>query len=292
MKMRRLLISGFLVVGAVFAARELLTEREAPPKKRSNIRYRFTVTNETNRAIPNLTVQFFAPAKRSASQHTEALEASEQFSVREGEGQNQEVVLTTLLPPYGTKVVSLSATVAGWEKPRVELLPEPDVFRAPERWIESEDPSIAELARTLKREDVLATSVSIFEWIAKHIEREPLTKTERGALHALHKRSGDCTEHAYLFVALARAAGVPARAVSGFIVTRDQVLKPSEYHNWAEFHDGQTWRIADPHRNVFDSEYEHYVKFRNLGGSSSSAFAESAKRFSAVNAPGVSIRMD
>ena len=69
----------------------------------------------------------------------------------------------------------------------------------------------------------------------------------------------------YLFVALARALGVPARGVGGFVVDGDAVLKSSNYHNWAEFHADGAWRLADPHRKVFADQRSRYIAMRIIG---------------------------
>jgi len=55
----------------------------------------------------------------------------------------------------------------------------------------------------------------IFEWLLENMEYEPQT-TEHSALWGYHARKGDCTEFSNLFVALARAAGIPAKSVSGY----------------------------------------------------------------------------
>lgn len=56
------------------------------------------------------------------------------------------------------------------------------------------------------------------------------------ALQAYREKRGDCTEHSVLFVALARAAGLPARNVSGivYITTRDESKGLFGFHQWAE----------------------------------------------------------
>jgi len=72
---------------------------------------------------------------------------------------------------------------------------------------------------------------------------------------------------AFLLAALCRAAGIPARVMGGYIVRQDCVLKPHEYHNWAEFHDGTAWRVADPQRNTFMEEEDAYVAVEICDGS-------------------------
>lgn len=54
------------------------------------------------------------------------------------------------------------------------------------------------------------------------------------AKQAWLERKGDCTEHAALFVALARAAGLPARNVGGIVFISDAQDGMWGYHAWAE----------------------------------------------------------
>ncbi|MEM7201349.1 MAG: transglutaminase domain-containing protein [Planctomycetota bacterium] len=65
------------------------------------------------------------------------------------------------------------------------------------------------------------------------------------AAAVLARGGGDCTEHTLLFVALARAAGVPAREVSGLVPCSRKPLTLM-YHAWAEYHDGGRWVEVDP----------------------------------------------
>ena len=58
---------------------------------------------------------------------------------------------------------------------------------------------------------------------------------------------GDCTEHAVLLIALARAAGVPARGVHGLVYAQYEEGKPALYwHAWAEVRSGGERIAMDP----------------------------------------------
>lgn len=59
---------------------------------------------------------------------------------------------------------------------------------------------------------------------------------------------GDCTEHAVLVSAMARAQGRPARLVFGVLVLIDGDDVQSFGHAWSEIYDGQRWHIADATR--------------------------------------------
>jgi hypothetical protein len=62
------------------------------------------------------------------------------------------------------------------------------------------------------------------------------------AAEALGAGSGDCTEHAVLAAAMARAVGVPSRVVTG-VVHFDGSFA---YHMWVEVWTGNQWHALDP----------------------------------------------
>ncbi len=68
--------------------------------------------------------------------------------------------------------------------------------------------------------------------MAGNIQYAGYTKDDRGALYALKKRKGDCTEYMYLLTALARANGVPTRGIGGYVYAKDAVLRPMDHTPW------------------------------------------------------------
>ncbi|WP_199200500.1 transglutaminase-like domain-containing protein [Alkalicaulis satelles] len=67
-------------------------------------------------------------------------------------------------------------------------------------------------------------------------------RDSRGAAVSLGRRWGDCGEYAFLFVALCRASGIPARPVFGMIIA-PWMKTP---HAWAEAWNGKGWLPVDP----------------------------------------------
>jgi transglutaminase-like putative cysteine protease len=155
-------------------------------------------------------------------------------------------------------------------------LPEQDVtpYLQPEPYCESDDPDIIQLAEQLTAPTPDVTVKNIFQWVATHITYTGYLKQPRGARYALQYRKGDCTEFMYLFMALCRAAGIPARGVGGYVVTRNTILKPSEYHNWAEFYLDGVWHLADPQRKVFMRNQSDYLVMRIIGESPDNPMGE------------------
>ena len=59
---------------------------------------------------------------------------------------------------------------------------------------------------------------------------------------------GDCTEHAVLLTALARATNRPARVVLGLMLVETSDNLMALGHAWTEIHNGDAWKIADATR--------------------------------------------
>jgi len=112
--------------------------------------------------------------------------------------------------------------------------------------VQSDDASIQQLAREIAGDetDPVKISARIVEWIARNMRRSYGANAST-ATAVLAQRAGDCTEHALLFTALARAAGVPARELGGLIYVEDPAPLFG-WHEWAEIHDGRGWISVDP----------------------------------------------
>src|SRR2546427_2753 len=110
--------------------------------------------------------------------------------------------------------------------------------------------------------EVVATTVRaarrIADWVRANLAQRP-TATSPGALQALEARLGDCNEHAVLYVALARAAGLPARTAAGLVAVDGRFY----YHAWAEVYLGD-WVAVDPMLDEFPAGAAH-VRF-SIGG--------------------------
>ena len=120
--------------------------------------------------------------------------------------------------------------------------------------------------RTSPREQALA----IFEWVHANVRKE-MTVSLPSALDVLKTRSGDCNEHTYLFVALARAAGIPAKVMVGLAYNEGAFY----YHAWPAVYLG-AWVEMDPtwgqatvdatHIRVTEGELDRQVDIIKLVG--------------------------
>jgi transglutaminase-like putative cysteine protease len=68
----------------------------------------------------------------------------------------------------------------------------------------------------------------------------------------LASHRGDCNEHTQLYVAIARAAGIPARAAAGLAYLDGKFY----YHAWPEVWLGE-WVAVDPTFGQFPADAAH-----------------------------------
>lgn len=120
--------------------------------------------------------------------------------------------------------------------------PQMKPYLAPDLLIQSDDPAIIETARKIvgRESDSWKAAVRIARWVHREVEKSP-TVSVPSALEVLRTRKGDCNEHTVLFVALARAAGIPAEIAVGIVYLNDSFF----YHAWPRVWVGQ-WVSMDP----------------------------------------------
>ena len=116
-----------------------------------------------------------------------------------------EIRRSTILPPEKTDIYSIPDPAKLTRQIRLYLTPSPK--------IESRDPKIRELAKEVGADQEKAWDhvEAIYDWVRGKIKYQngPL----KGALAALKDGTGDCEEITSLFIAICRAASIPARSV-------------------------------------------------------------------------------
>lgn len=121
-----------------------------------------------------------------------------------------------------------------------------------EFWIPSNDKNILALSQqiTAGKRGLLEKARAIYDWTVEHTKRDPnVPGCGQGRVQAtLASRSGKCADISSVFVALARAASVPAREVFGLRLGRPgQADVTDGHHCWAEFYlPGTGWVPVDP----------------------------------------------
>lgn len=122
--------------------------------------------------------------------------------------------------------------------------------------IQADEARIRRRARRIVRreDDPLKQARAISRWVYRHVAGEEFSNYET-ALDVLIHLEGDCTEHTLLFVALCRAAGLPAREVSG-LVYAGPAQRVFAMHRWAQVYVGD-WVDVDPTLNQFPADATH-----------------------------------
>ena len=139
-------------------------------------------------------------------------------------------------------------------------------YTQPEDYIESDDPLIVETAESIAGNEtnpqVIALRIANFVMENLTYEVQP---EERGAKWALINGRGDCSEYSYLFVALCRACGIPARVQAGFVFHKiNEEL--TDGHMWAEYYLENygwvpvdlTWKYIDYQDNLHFSSLQSF----------------------------------
>ncbi len=125
-------------------------------------------------------------------------------------------------------------------------------FVQAEFWIPSKDRKVAALAKeiTKGKKGILQKARAVYDWTVENTRRDPnVPGCGVGKVEAtLASRSGKCADISSVFVALARAAGVPAREVFGLRLGRPGETDVTDgHHCWAEFYlPGTGWVPVDP----------------------------------------------
>lgn len=126
-------------------------------------------------------------------------------------------------------------------------------FLEPSPFIQSDNPAIRKLASDIvaQNESPLEKARKIVAWIQEHIEKRPVLSLP-DALSTLENRVGDCNEHAVLFTALARAAGLPSKVEAGVVYLKNRFY----YHAWNTIYVGR-WITVDSLFNQIPADVTH-----------------------------------
>ena len=115
----------------------------------------------------------------------------------------------------------------------------------PNNMIQSDDPKIVAMAEEAAGDlkEPWQVAVALEKYVKKHITEKDFTTAFATAAEVAQSRQGDCTEHAVLLIALARARGIPARGAMGLIyLPEDQAFF---YHMWTEVYVDNRWIPLD-----------------------------------------------
>jgi hypothetical protein len=146
-------------------------------------------------------------------------------------------------------------------EPGYDELPYPSMdlreFLQPEPLIQSDDEQVIEAAERMVRwrrrgsNDPLVVAERLTMGLNLGLEKR-ITFSIPNAVQVLESGKGDCNEHTVLFVAMARALGLPARTAVGLVYLNDAFF----YHAWPEVWLGQ-WVAVDPTFGQYPADAAH-----------------------------------
>jgi hypothetical protein len=118
--------------------------------------------------------------------------------------------------------------------------------REPSFVIDFEEPAVLALRQSMTAAPGAALTVDgLVTFAGQAIPNKIGTRGFDVASRAAERQEGDCTEHAVLLTALARAAGFPARVVVGVALVRQGNSIAAFGHAWSEIFNAGKWRRAD-----------------------------------------------
>ncbi|GAB4331923.1 MAG: hypothetical protein Kow0069_39460 [Promethearchaeota archaeon] len=130
--------------------------------------------------------------------------------------------------------------------------PEYQLYTRNDSTIQSNDPAIVNVSSQIvdPDDDVVTKAKKIQQFVVDHLNYE-LQQVEHGALWALEKAKGDCSEFADLTIALLRAQGIPARKVVGWAFM--EVAQDGSFYPMLGLREGQRWSYLAYARRYTDA---------------------------------------
>ena len=116
-------------------------------------------------------------------------------------------------------------------------------YLEPSPWIDCRDPAIRTKALEIIGDEKNSwhAAQKISKWVYENVSKTYSPGIPIASSVLLNRR-GDCNEHTTLFIALARAAGIPAEMCTGLVYFKDGFY----YHAWPKVFIGNTWVHMDP----------------------------------------------
>lgn len=137
-----------------------------------------------------------------------------------------------------------------------------ELYTQPERFIESSDSQIVDIADRVAGEETnpYLTARKFYDYVIDTSTYKLLGQGLLGAKHLVTSGLGECGDYSALFIALSRAKGIPARPVVGYWA----ISGVEQTHVWAEFYiEPFGWIPVDPTIGQSDPENRDYY-FGNM----------------------------
>lgn len=198
--------------------------------------------------IENMVVR---PRRPLPHAYRQAPELSYNVRLRDGDpAKTFAAGLTQKVEPVDQHAARLTVWAAGPEHlPERKDLPEEPApgpeYLAASSLLQLDDPAVQQLARsvTAGQPNSAERAVALEDAVYRAIKQKNFSQAFASAAEVAKSGEGDCTEHAVLLNALARATGIPSRAALGLVYVES--LGGFAFHMWTEVYIGGHWLPLD-----------------------------------------------
>lgn len=236
---------------------------QKPGQVTRQLRFSVVLSNPQGKRLVDQTLWMYLPIRRTSTQDFIAVDTKIPHAMHtDVVGHSIIKIQIAELPPFAQRPFSLTVQSIQYAAPRLSDSGDQKDWLHTERFTEVSDSRVQAQARVLRASTPLQTARNIYEWVVDNIAYAGFIADDLGAVYALTERKGDCTEYAFLVVALARANQIPARMVGGYVADRDRAPRADEYHNWAELFVDGAWQMVDAQKKNWLSPCAEYTAFR------------------------------
>ncbi|MBY9005529.1 MAG: hypothetical protein KGD63_02120 [Candidatus Lokiarchaeota archaeon] len=139
------------------------------------------------------------------------------------------------------------------------------------------------LTGILYRDNPIEKAEKIVNWVSNYLTYEDILTDEMGASWAYDNQRGDCSEFSDLMITLLRIQNIPARKITGFVISNQPELRPYKGQNWnfstnigtnkipfighawIEYYvDNVGWIASDPTWHRFTENYFNRIDFQRF----------------------------
>lgn len=158
-----------------------------------------------------------------------------------------------------------------------------DLYCINETYYEKDDPDLNDTSYEIvnSNDNPIQKAIKICNWVSDYLTYDRnLPPQEYGAKWAYDNKRGDCSEYSTLMITLLRCQGIPARKVTGYVISNDPTIRPqigqqwkftvsqtaSNFlgHAWVEYYvEGIGWIACDPTWNK-DYDYVNRIDYLRL----------------------------
>ncbi|MBM7070943.1 transglutaminase domain-containing protein [Shewanella sp. 202IG2-18] len=271
------LCSIFLLLILIACKESVLLERfensNANQSKLSirDITFRFEVKNVSGKLLKNKVATFSVPMTASARHKVVGTQSNINGDiVRDELGNSFYKIKFDTLVPFETKLVTIKAQLEPIPYKKVDLDIEDKSLISPSKYMPFLRKEFIRPLKETNAEDDYQIKLNAYRWVSKHLNYACYMPRTFGALYALEKSKGDCTEYMYLLASLLRGHNIPTRLVAGYVYEGNQVTQAADYHNWVEVEVDGVWRVMDSQLQHFERDDYSYISMSYISDSLSS----------------------